>query len=505
MEYLDEVASEFIARHPKDCSYLLFSPAQKSIAWFLGLMAALLLAYRWDLFIILFSFLSAGAYLAVALFKLFAAFRGMFANLKKKSPFVPIPESDLPVYSILVPLFKEANVLPQLVKHLGSLEYPHTQLDILLLLEESDPETLAAAESLDLPDFMRIIRIPKGSPQTKPRACNYGLREARGTYVVIYDAEDRPEKDQLLRVLSAFHQAPIDVICMQCRLAYFNARRNWLTACFALEYATWFDYYLEGLQHMNVPLPLGGTSNHFKTEVLREIGGWDPFNVTEDCDLGIRLHKRRYRTRTVPSITWEEATSQTGNWIRQRSRWVKGYFQTFFTHMRHPLRTFKGLGFPGFLGFLLVVGGHSFLLVLNLVFWMLLALYLFWLGMDVAAGREIWEVIAGEKEAVRQAWKMIYWGPGEHKILAPLSVGFFAVSCVLLFSNFLFILLGLLAAFSRNRWKLIPAALTMPVYWVLISIGAWKGFLQLFTRPHYWEKTRHGIDVFETTAQEPTP
>lgn len=151
-------------------------------------------------------------------------------------------------------------MLPQLVKYLSSLDYPREKLDILLLLEESDPETLAVAEKMDFPPFVRMIKIPLGSPQTKPRACNYGLREAKGSYVVIYDPEDRPEKDQLLQVLSAFQQAPIDVICMQCRLAYFNARRNWLTACFALEYATWFDFYLEGLQHMRVPLPLGGTS-----------------------------------------------------------------------------------------------------------------------------------------------------------------------------------------------------------------------------------------------------
>lgn len=505
MEYVDEVASEFIARHPHDCSVLLFSKTQKGIGFVLTVLSLLLLGYRWDLFVILFSFLSASAYLAVAFFKLASAFLGIFSGLRKSAALEPVPEADLPMYSILVPLFREANVLPGLVRHLSSLDYPADKLDVMLLLEESDPETLAAADAMELPTGFRIVRIPEGAPQTKPRACNYGLREAEGSYVVIYDAEDRPERDQLLRVLTAFRHAPIDVICMQCRLAYHNARRNWLTACFTLEYATWFDFYLEGLQYMNVPLPLGGTSNHFKTEVLREIGGWDPFNVTEDCDLGVRLHKRRCRTRTVASVTWEEATSQTGNWIRQRSRWVKGYFQTFFTHMRHPLRTLRGLGLRGFIGFLLVVGGHSFLLVMNLVFWILLGLYLFWLTGDLMAGRDLWEVIAGDTEAVRSAWKMIYRGPDEHALLAPLSVGFFVISCVLLLANCLFILLGVLAACTRNRWRLLPAAFTMPLYWILISIGAWKGFLQLFTRPHYWEKTRHGIDVFELPTKENTP
>jgi hypothetical protein len=320
--------------------------------------------------------------------------------------------------------------------------------------------------------------------------------------VVIYDAEDRPETDQLRKVLSAFRRAPADVICMQCRLYYFNASRNWLTRCFAIEYATWFNFYLEGLQHMRVPMPLGGTSNHFKTEVLREIGGWDPFNVTEDCDLGIRLFKRRYRTLTVASTTWEEATSRVGNWIRQRSRWVKGYFQTYLTHMRHPVETFRGLGLRGFAGFLLVVGGHSLLLVLNLVFWILALVYMVRLGQDWSAGRDLWEVIAGDNDAVRSAWKMIYTGPGEHPLLAPLSVAFFVVSCVLFLANIIFLLMGFAAVRAHERRFLWPAALTMPVYWVLISIGAWKGFIQLFTNPFYWEKTQHGFDTDSHQPEE---
>jgi cellulose synthase/poly-beta-1,6-N-acetylglucosamine synthase-like glycosyltransferase len=461
----------------------------------------LLWVYRWDWFVMGFSFLTATAYLSVALFKLTAALRGMISLRRRRREVPdPLPESELPVYTLLIPLYKEAEVLPGLVDQLMSLDYPVDKLDIKLLLEEDDAETLAVAEQLHLSRAFDIIRLPDGYPKTKPKACNVGLRQARGDFVVIYDAEDRPEPDQLRKVLDAFRRAPSDVICMQCRLAYFNGHRNWLTGCFTLEYATWFDYYLEGLQSMRVPLPLGGTSNHFKTEVLREIGGWDPFNVTEDCDLGVRLHKRRYRTRTVDSVTWEEATSQTGNWIRQRSRWVKGYFQTFFTHMRHPWRTFKGLGFRGFNGFLLVVGGHSFLLILNLVFWVLLVLYAFWLTQDLMAGRSAWEVIAGEKEAVRTAWQMIYQGEREHWLLAPLSVAFFVVSCALLFANLLFILLGMVAALTRGRQRLIGNALSMPVYWILISIGAWKGFLQLFTRPHYWEKTRHGVDLHATST-----
>jgi len=497
MQTLDELAREFLAKNTHDSSHVLLSARQR--VWYAGLavLGCWLLIYRWDLFIILFAFTSAAAYLAVALFKLWCVMRGMWpprANAHAAEEPLP-PDAELPIYSILVPLYREAKVLPALVRNLMALDYPADQLDIKLLLEEDDPETVAAARALNLPDSFEILVIPDGWPKTKPKACNHGLRRARGSFVVIYDAEDRPETDQLRKVLSAFRHAPADVICMQCRLYYFNASRNWLTRCFAIEYATWFNFYLEGLQHMRVPMPLGGTSNHFKTEVLREIGGWDPFNVTEDCDLGIRLFKRRYRTLTVASTTWEEATSRVGNWIRQRSRWVKGYFQTYLTHMRHPVDTFRGLGLRGFAGFLLVVGGHSLLLVLNLVFWILAMVYMVRLGQDWSAGRDLWEVIAGDNDAVRSAWKMIYTGPGEHPLLAPLSVAFFVVSCVLFLANIIFLIMGFAAVRAQERRFLWPAALTMPVYWVLISIGAWKGFIQLFTNPFYWEKTQHGFDT----------
>ncbi|MCC5851013.1 MAG: glycosyltransferase [Verrucomicrobia bacterium] len=505
MQTIDELAREFLAKNTHDSSHVLLSTRQK--AWYacVATAALWLLAYRWDVFVILFSCLSASAYLAVAVFKLWCVLLGM-----KKPPRAVlageqaerIPDEDLPLYTILVPLYREAAVLPHLTRNLLNLDYPTEKLDIKLLLEEDDPETVNAARALNLPECFELIVLPDAQPKTKPKACNHGLKAARGSYVVIFDAEDRPEPDQLRKVLASFKNAPADVICMQCRLYFFNATRNWLTRCFAVEYATWFNFYLEGLQHMRVPMPLGGTSNHFKTEVLREIGGWDPFNVTEDCDLGIRLYKRRYRTFTVHSTTWEEATSQTGNWIRQRSRWVKGYFQTYFTHMRHPLQTFRDLGLRGFCGFLLVVGGHSLLLVLNLVFWILALIYGVRLGQDYLAGRDLWEVIAGDNHAIRNAWKMIYRGPDEHWFLAPLSVAFFVVSGALLFANFIFLALGLAAVRTQQRRHLWPAALTMPVYWVLISIGAWKGFLQLFTRPFYWEKTRHGVDPDAHTPEE---
>ncbi|MGO9133915.1 MAG: glycosyltransferase family 2 protein, partial [Methylovirgula sp.] len=238
-------------------------------------------------------------------------------------------DEELPVFTILVPMFREGRVLPALAQSLRDLDYPLGKLDIKIVLEASDHETIEVARTLGLEGIFEIIRVPTSQPQTKPKACNFALRFARGEILVVYDAEDRPEPDQLRKVVAAFRMAPPDVACLQARLNYYNANENWLTRMFALDYALWFDQLLPGLEKLNVPIPLGGTSNHFKIDVLRELHAWDPFNVTEDADLGIRLTQKGYRVAVVDSTTYEEASCQASNWIRQRSRWIKGYMQTF--------------------------------------------------------------------------------------------------------------------------------------------------------------------------------
>ena len=218
--------------------------------------------------------------------------------------------------------------------------------------------------------------MPPSQPQTKPKACNFALRFARGEYLVIYDAEDRPEPDQLRKVVATFRRAPPNTACLQCRLNYFNANENWLTRMFTLDYSLWFDQVLPGLERLNMPIPLGGTSNHFRIDVLRELRAWDPFNVTEDADLGIRLTQKGYRVGVVDSTTFEEASCQAGNWIRQRSRWIKGYMQTLLVHTRRPLHLIRSTGPLGFLGFVFFIGGTVLSGLLNPIFW---ALYLVWL------------------------------------------------------------------------------------------------------------------------------
>ncbi|MGL5136162.1 MAG: glycosyltransferase family 2 protein, partial [Beijerinckiaceae bacterium] len=372
-----------------------------------------------------------------------------------------LSDAELPVYSILVPMFREPEVLPILAKALSELDYPQAKLDIKIVLEEGDSATIDAARALKLPPIFEIILVPPSQPQTKPKACNYALPFARGDFLVIFDAEDKPEPDQLRKVVAAFRRAPASTACMQCRLNYYNARENWLTRQFTLDYSLWFDAMLPGLYRLNAPIPLGGTSNHFRIEVLRALNAWDPFNVTEDADLGIRLSQAGYRVGVVDSTTYEEANVSIGNWIRQRSRWIKGYMQTFLVHMRHPLHLWRTVGTLGFLSFVFFIGGTMLSGLINPIFW---GIFIIWLI----------TLTSGFDDA--------FPGVLLHFSLFNLIVG-----------NGMFIYLTLLAPLRRGWFDLVPTALTVFGYWVLMSVAAYKALFQLVTNPFYWEKTTHGL------------
>ena len=371
-----------------------------------------------------------------------------------------LDDADLPVYTILVPVYREAGIVGLLMRNLADLDYPREKLEILLLLEEDDPETLGAALAAAPPDVVRIVVVPHSMPKTKPRACNVGLAFARGEYVVIYDAEDRPDADQLKKSLIAFAKGGDDLVCVQAALNYFNARENLLTRMFTLEYSSWFDYTLAGLDRLRLPIPLGGTSNHFRTDMLRDLGGWDPYNVTEDADLGIRASARGHRVAVVNSTTYEEANMAVGNWIRQRSRWIKGYMQTVLVHTRHPWRLLRSVGVRQTAGFALLVGGTP-----------LMFLATPWLYALFVA------------ELVRPGILL----PALPPWLVTVSLG------NLLLGNGVIVYLSLLAGFKRRTYELVPFALLSPLYWLLHSVAAYKGAWQLLTRPFYWEKTDHGL------------
>ncbi|ADG06800.1 glycosyltransferase family 2 protein [Kyrpidia tusciae] len=271
-------------------------------------------------------------------------------------PISRLPRSEWPVYSILVPLYREPeHVLRQSIEAIKNLDYPPNRLDVLLLVEEDDRQTIEYLKQCRPPGHFRFVYIPPLGPRTKPKACNYGLMFARGKYLTIYDAEDIPEHDQLYKALAGF-QAWGDDTILQCALQFYNSRQNLLTRWFALEYANWFDILLPGLHGWRLPIPLGGTSNHFPVETLRQIGGWDAYNVTEDADLGMRAARYRIKVRMLPSTTWEEANSLLMNWLRQRVRWIKGYMQTTLVYTRRPVQMFKNFGFKQYGAFLLFVG-----------------------------------------------------------------------------------------------------------------------------------------------------
>ena len=405
------------------------------------------------------------------------------------------PAGGWPTYTVLVPLYKERNVARNILVALSKLNYPVEKLDVKFLLEADDPDTLEALTTAGIPSCAEVVVVPAGQPKTKPRACNHGLDRARGEFLVIFDAEDRPEPDQLKQAVLAFRDSEEHIVCLQAQLAYHNHRQNLLTRWFALEYNVWFRRYLSGLVALGVPIPLGGTSNHFRTRVLRDIGGWDPFNVTEDCDLGVRLYMAGHHTRTLDSTTWEEANSRVGNWIRQRSRWLKGYLVTHLVWGRRPWLLVARLNPWGALGFVLSVFCVSILSALNLALWAISGVYAALLAIDLAAGHGLWDLLTTRDLLhERWSWPMIYQGTGEDPALALMSQVFFAASVALILGNVAFILMNFLAGRRPGQRGLLFAALISPLYWVLLAIAAWKGMWQLIFKPHYWEKTVHGLD-----------
>jgi cellulose synthase/poly-beta-1,6-N-acetylglucosamine synthase-like glycosyltransferase len=382
----------------------------------------------------------------------------------------------LPSYSVLVPLYREAAVAQELFRALDQLDYPFDRIEVLLLCEADDPETIEVCEKHLRPGW-RVVVVPKGHPRTKPRALNDGLREVAGEFFTIYDAEDRPDADQLRKAVAQFRALPDSVACLQARLDYYNPNQNLLTRWFTCEYATHFGLYLEGISALGHPMPLGGTSCHFRTEVVRALGGWDDWNVTEDCELGMRLAAAGYDSRTLDSVTWEEAVPVLGKWIRQRSRWVKGFAQTALVLLRQPIQTTRAMGLRRYLAGLGTVGSVPLVLTSQVLFWMFVWVYvgLRTGGVDVS--------------------------PIEAVFPEPfLSLGMLS----LLVGNFAILLAHVSVVYQQQRFELVRYALFIPVYWLLTSIGAWRGVAQLIRRPHFWEKTMHGLAAkVPTVAPEP--
>lgn len=376
-----------------------------------------------------------------------------------------LPDADLPTYTILVPVYHEANVVDMVIEHLGALDYPKSKLQVLILCEEDDEETIAAVKNAHPPEYVRLLVVPQGSPKTKPRACNFGLLFASGDYLVIFDAEDRPDPGQLRAAVTEFALADsaddkTPTVCVQAALNYFNWDTNLLTRLFTLEYSAWFDGMLPGMDLMRLPIPLGGTSNHFRIDLLRQIGGWDPYNVTEDADLGLRASSAGFKVGTVNSTTWEEACSKTPAWIRQRTRWIKGYMVTALVDLRRPVKFTRAAGARSLATMIGLIAGTPL---------MFLAYPLVW-GMTLAT----------------------YIGFSMTEFTMPEWIGAFAVWNFIV-GNLAMIGVAAWTGARRHSWRLAGYALLNPIYWFMHAFAAWRALFQLIVDPHTWEKTPHGL------------
>jgi glycosyltransferase XagB len=464
--YIRVATTELLNRSPEESAYRVLTWPQRAV-FLVGLIVfVLFLAYSPINTIIAFNVFSVLFYTSFSLYKfrmIYDALGHTFELPVTEAEIAALDERELPVYTIMVPLYREAAVLPKLIDSLSQLDYPPSKLDIKLILEEDDLETQAAVKALDIPPHFKLVIVPDAQPKTKPKACNYALIQAEGKYVVIYDAEDRPDSDQLKKIVVAYSKAEERIVCIQCKLNYYNRDQNLLTRWFAIEYSSWFDLFMPGLDAADSPIPLGGTSNHLVREKLIELGAWDPFNVTEDADLGVRLHKFGYKTAIVDSTTYEEANSDLYNWVRQRSRWVKGYIQTWLVHMRNPLKLGRQMGWRNWWSFQFVIAGTFFGFLLNPVYWVLTTM---WVLTKAGVIRELF--------------------PG---------LVYFAAAAGLYIGNFVFTYINVAGVLRRGYPELVKYALISPLYWALMSVGAYKGFFQLFYRPFYWEKTVHGLDV----------
>ncbi|WP_341212034.1 glycosyltransferase family 2 protein [uncultured Limimaricola sp.] len=393
-----------------------------------------------------------------------------------RAPAKPPPASPsadmLPVVTLLVPLFREGPMVAALLDRLARLDYPHDRLDLCLIVEADDTETRDALTRILLPSWAQVVVVPEGRLRTKPRALNYALFFTRGSIVGIYDAEDAPAPDQLLRVVARFAACGPRTGCLQGVLDYYNARSNWIARCFTLEYASWFRVVLPGLDRLGLVVPLGGTTLFLRRHAIEAVGGWDAHNVTEDADLGVRLARRGFRTELIDSVTLEEANARVWPWIKQRSRWLKGYALSWGVAMHDPERLWRELGAWRFIGVQVLFLGTLAQFALAPVLW------------------SFWLVIFGMPHP------MSPW-------LQPRSLT--GLAMIFLLSEGVTYAVAALAARRAGQPGLALWAPWLQVYFPLATVAVWRALWQVLRSPFHWEKTRHGIFAPAAALRSPPP
>lgn len=402
-----------------------------------------------------------------------AAFVSQMRHRARVTPIIPPKIAEpfvMPRISMLVPLLKEKEIANALVKRLQLLTYPKPLLDVVLVLEANDTITKDTLKRTKLPDWIRVIEVPQAhNLMTKPRALNYALDFCRGQIIGVWDAEDAPEPDQLQKVARRFRDAPENVACLQGVLDYYNSRKNWISRCFAIEYATWWRMILPGVARLGLVIPLGGTTLFFRRPILERLCGWDAHNVTEDADLGVRLARQGYVTELIDTTTFEEANARAWPWVKQRSRWLKGFLITWCVHMRQPRRMLADLGFIRFLGV------QTLLLATFSQFLLAPLLWSFWLslfGMPHPIALTLGTTVM---------WSMI---------------------AVFVFAELLNLTVSMIAVSGPTHRHLMRWCLTLPLYYPMATLAALKGLHEFVVRPFYWDKTMHGDKIEPLTEKD---
>lgn len=430
------------------------TPGQRLTGWLLLICCAVWLFADTRPAASTFAALVAAAFVLIISLRLFTATATLSMKRRKAEP--RLTNDALWDLTILVPLYREANVVSDLVASILRLDYPAWRLDVKLLVEADDAETIAAIRALDLPVHFEVIPVPPGEPRTKPKALNYGLAFARGKMVAVFDAEDRPAPEQPRAAMQAFLNGPANLAVVQAPLHIHNAGASWFARQFALEYAIHFRVWLPTLARIGAPLALGGTSNYFRRDVLQRAGGWDAWNVTEDADIGLRLARMGCTARMIEPETQEEAPTRWRQWRNQRTRWMKGHLQTWLVLNRNPIRVMREMGLAKFMITQLTLGGGLLASMLHA------PLYL-WI-----------------------AASLVYF----HN-LEPWHVALFALGAVSAIAS---------AIAARSGLANIPTLLGLLLYWPMQSWAMMRALFEMKLKPHFWAKTPHGMDQPSRTA-----
>ncbi|HET9065407.1 MAG TPA: glycosyltransferase [Gemmatimonadales bacterium] len=453
-EMVDASIHGLYFRHQEESAFRVFSPGQYLLIVLL-LMSILVGLWMIPLTtMLLLTLLSALAFGGAVIFRMLVG----LAETPTSARITVTPESlaalterSLPTYSILVPFDREPAQVVPLLASLAALDYPVDKLDVTLLFHEEDLESLDAAKAAAPPDNIRFLVVPAGELHTKPMACNVGLLYAKGEFLVVLDAGDRPEPDQLRKAVVAFRRGPRRLACLQATRNARNSRTTFLSRFATIDQLFWLEHLLPGLDRWRFPVPIGGTSNHFRTEVLRELGGWDPFNVTEDADLGVRAAMHGHRVGTINSATSVVINATLLAWLRERTRWIKGYMQTALVFLRDPMTLAHRLGPRRTFGFAFLIAatplGH--------------------LMQPVATGLTLLWIMVDPRLLVTAspAWAI------DASVLS-LLMGYAGVITIHLFT-----------ALRHRRYGLALLAPLAPLYWLLHSLAASAALVQLLLHP----------------------